>query len=166
MFLVTAVALLVVNHTGLNAREFRGFTGISGVQQDISSDVPKGCVDVGSIVPISRENVTAVMDALAAAWNGTGFSDLLTDEFTSKEQLLQVMTDEVPRDAILTILSVQSSQTFQQCEIIRFAGGRDRLSIVVVVARTQIEFTDPDPDIGFQSIEGTNEYYFLFTEKL
>ena len=80
---------------------------------------------------------------------------ILADSFYDKSRLLDVMDTQVPRDARLSIQSIQGIQTLQQYRV-PDAGGRDSLvSIVSATVRTQLEFNSTN---GFVRLPGTNEF--------
>ena len=67
----------------------------------------------------------------------------------------------VPRDAILSVQSVQGIQTLQQY-LMPADEGEDLVSIVSATVRTQLEFNNPST--GFVRLPGVNEFVLQVTQ--
>ncbi len=80
-----------------------------------------------------------------------------------KSRLLDVIAEEVPRDAKLRIVSVQGINTLDQYQR-KVTDRLVQVSMVSAIVRTQIEFTLPK--FGFQRLDGTAEFTLEVTERL
>ena len=107
--------------------------------------------------PIAREAVEQAVRAVAEAWNTGRLSDLLAADLQGGSQLQDTLAAVLPRDARLTVLSVQGVSTVDQ-----YLQGGKRLSTMLAVVRTQVEFNDPR--VGYRRLEGLNEWYFRVEE--
>ncbi|PIR00326.1 MAG: hypothetical protein COV66_07535 [Nitrospinae bacterium CG11_big_fil_rev_8_21_14_0_20_45_15] len=143
--------------TPASAFEFRSFTSISKPMK-----VPEGATRPDKLEPLDPQIIKQAVYDLAKAWNGQGFSELIDPDFANAEQLLLVITNDVPRNARLEVLSVQSLSTLDQF-IKKVEDGEDRTSTVTATVRMQIVFNDPVN--GFQRLEGTNELLFRIEEE-
>ena len=145
--------------TTTSAREFRTISTITSP----NNPLPDGAIRPAQIEPIDLKIIEKAVHDLAAAWNGEGLADWIAGDFASLEQLKLVITNDVPRDARIRVLSIQGMQTLDQYQQ-TVTNGIDRTSIVTATARMAIEFTDPVT--GFQRLDGTNEFQFRVVEEL
>lgn len=109
------------------------------------------------MVPVDRGAVEQAVRAVAQAWNTGRLSDLLAADLEGGSRLQDTLAEVLPRDAKLTVLAVQGVSTLDQ-----YLQGGKRFSTVLVSVRTQVEFNDPR--VGFQRLEGLNEWYFRVEE--
>lgn len=123
-----------------------------------------GAIPVEKIKPVSRELVENAVRKIVQAWNNKNLEEVLGEDFYDRDLLIDAMSEKVPRDAELRILSIQGIQTLSQHVEVDPSGNRWLISTVSATVRTQVEFNDPDR--GFQRREGTNEYIFLVKEKV
>jgi len=145
---------------GAIASEFRAYTPIL-----IPRALPGGAAPQAAKVirPVSNKVMAKVVVRLIRAWNRNGLDKVLSNEFFDRTRLNDAMSNKVPRDAALTVLSIQSIQTLNQ-HIESDERGRLMVSLVSVRIRTQLEFNDPAN--GFQRREGTNEYIFRVKQRM
>ena len=125
---------------------------------------PRKALPPEKIKPVPRELVEDAVKELIQAWNNNNLEEVLSEDFYDKDLLLDAMSEKVPRDAELRILSIQGIQTLSQHVEVEPSGEKWLVSTVSATVRTQVEFNDPDT--GFQRREGTNEYIFLVKEKV
>lgn len=135
-----------------DAREARRITTIAR-----PGTLPSGAVRPTTIRPLSRDVVEQAVRDVATAWNTGQLSQYLSSDMNGGASLQDSLASVVPRDARLTVLAVQNVATLDQYE----QAGR-RISTVLAVVRTQIEFNDPR--VGFRRLEGLNEWYFRVEE--
>lgn len=149
---VLATALVLLAGAG-DAREFRRFSPIVTPEAR-----PDDALPVARFVPVDRVLVERAVRALATAWNGGALDPLLDEDFVDGSRLRDVIAEVVPRDALLRVLGLEGVSTLDQY-LRRDAQGRvQRVSTVVVVVLTQVEFNDPVT--GFQRLQGRNELTF------
>lgn len=159
-----AIMLLCLGALSLSntasAREFRSLVGIASPVNPL----PQGAVRPPTIEPVDTKVVEKALYALADAWNGEGLSQLIADDFANASDLMRVLTNDVPTDAKIRILSIQSIQTLDQY-VVDVKDGKDRTSIVTVTARTSVEYEDPSSGKR-QRLVGLNEFFFRITDQL
>lgn len=134
------------------ASELRGFNPIA---------VPEVGLDIGEpvdvIQPVDPRLVHEAVAKLAEAYN-LGLEKFLSPDFFNRQRLLDNISNQIPRDSRLRVLSIQGIQTLNQA-IQRETGKTPvRVSTVSVAVRTQLQFNDPNA--GFDLREGTNEWIF------
>lgn len=109
------------------------------------------------VEPISHAAVEQAVRDVALAWNSGQLSELLADDMQDAGRLRDTLAEVLPRDARLTVLSVQGVSTLDQ-----YLQGDKRLSTVLAVVRTQVEFNDPR--VGYKRLEGLNQWIFRVEE--
>jgi hypothetical protein len=154
---VTGVLLLSPQES--EARRFRHINPIATPQ-----NIPDGAVRMKQRRPVDPELVRQAVLQLADAWNTGQLGDLLDRErFYDRSRLLDVIAEEVPRDAKLRVVSIGAVNTLDQYQQTE----RERLiqvSTVSALVRTQIEFTLPR--FGYQKLDGTSEFTLEVRETL
>jgi hypothetical protein len=144
----------------LQARQFRQMMPIAGPEVE-TANLPENAEPVSRLQPLSRTDVQPLVEKIVGQWNGGSMESILADSFYDKSRLLDVMDTQVPRDARLSIQSIQGIQTLQQYRVPDAGGGRDSLvSIVSATVRTQLEFNSTN---GFVRLPGTNEFLLKVT---
>lgn len=109
------------------------------------------------VEPISHAAVEQAVRDVALAWNSGQLSELLAADMQDAGRLRDTLAEVLPRDARLTVLSVQGVSTLDQ-----YLQGDKRLSTVLAVVRTQVEFNDPR--VGYKRLEGLNQWTFRVEE--
>ncbi len=156
------IALLAAGvAVSVQAREFRAIAEISQ-----PGALPAGAAPVKKVRPVSRATVQKVVERLMASWNTTDLARYLGKDFYDKQLLLDSIDSFVPRDARIRILSIQGIQTLQQWKQPhpREPSTALLVSRVSVTVRTQVEFNDPNA--GFQSRIGTNDYVLKIKQRV
>ena len=150
--LLAAVALASTPHT--RADEFRAINPIPGLELGGRKQVAR---------PVDRAAAEHALRAVFQAWNTPDLRLYLATEFQDRTQLLDQLT-KIPRNATLRLLALESVDTLAQTsEAVPGRGDVVKLtSTIAAVARTQIEFDDPQT--GFQRLEGVDEYVFHVTQ--
>lgn len=142
-----------------SAQESRQLNRI--VTPDSARRLPLGARAVAAIEPVSAQTVEAAVRQLAAAWNTPNLPKYLAPNFYGKDRLVESVNRQLPRDAKLRVLGIQSMQTVSQY-IQPDGTGELVVSRVSVTVRTQIEFNDPRT--GLRRLEGTNEFTLRVAE--
>jgi len=124
--------------------------------------LPSGARAVAAIRPVSAQAVEEAVRQVAAAWNTPQLPTYLAPNFYGKDRLVEGINRQVPRDAKLRVLGIQSTQTVAQFEQRDERLGEIVVSRVLVTVRTQVEFNDPRA--GLRRLEGTNEFTIRVTE--
>lgn len=110
---------------------------------------------------VPREVVEEAVRRIYAAYNTPEFRQYLSERFYDPERLAEAINEKVPREARLRLVSINSAQTVQQ-GLAKDEQGREVLdSLVLVVVRAQMEFTNAQ---GFQRREGESELLLRFRE--
>ncbi|MGV6827129.1 MAG: hypothetical protein ACWA5Q_09140 [bacterium] len=145
----------------LTAKEFRTINPIS-----VPDRVPQGAIAIKRIAPVSGAAVTRAVEQLMASWSTPQLEELINERFYDKDRLLDNIAAFVPRDARVRILAIQSADTVAQYILPSKTDPKSatRVSKVVVVVSTAVEFTDANGQ--FQSLEGVNEYTFEIKQEL
>jgi len=168
-----ALCLLVLVATTASAQEFRRIQPIAGARRAPvtagtaleKTETPNEVTEaVVGLAPIEREAVVASLSALFEAWNTPRLVEYLGAEFYNQDRLTESLAVQVPRDAELRTLNIESINVISQSqrplpELDHALAVTTRVSVIV---RHQLEFNDPSA--GFQAIEGTNEYVLDLTE--
>jgi hypothetical protein len=140
------------------AREFRTFKSIRTPKA-----LPEGAKVGKEIQPVDRKIMEGAVKKLMRSWNTAGMENMLAEDFFDKSRLFDSIDDKVPRDAKLSILSIQGIQTLSQQIQTDTAGAEIVVSTVSATVKTQLEFNDETD--GFQRREGTNEYIFRVKQR-
>lgn len=143
------------------AREFRKISPVS-----VPEVAPQGAIAIKRITPVSAAAVTRAVEQLMASWSTPQLQEMISDRFYDKDRLLDNIAGFVPRDARVRILAIQSTDTVLQYILPSKSdpNAATRVSKVVVVVKTAVEFTDENGQ--FQSLEGVNEYTFEIEQEL
>lgn len=160
--LVRSLALCTALFASLTAtaQEFRQLNPIATPKSP--ARLPQGTRAVEAIRPVSAQTVEAAVSKLAAAWNTPGLAAFLAPNFYGKDRLVESVNRQLPRDAKLRVLGIQSTQTVAQYFQADAEGREMRVSRVSVTLRTQVEFNDPRA--GLRRLEGTNEFLLQVAE--
>jgi len=110
---------------------------------------------------IPREVVEEAVRRIYTAYNTPEFRQYLSERFYDPERLLDAVNEKVPREARLRLISVNSAQTVSQQQVKDEQGKLVSESLVLVVAKAQLEFTTA---AGFQRREGESELVLRFRE--
>lgn len=119
---------------------------------------------VAKIIPVERRLVKKVVKDILSKWNTPGFKKALSSDFKDKEQLVDSIQQNVPRNAKLRLLAIESVQTLSQAREGTPGGQGVLVSRVSVVVRLQLEFNNPI--IGFQRLDGRNEMIINIRQSL
>jgi hypothetical protein len=141
--------------------QFRSFTPIASPRSYVSG-LPAGTVAVEQLVPLRRSEIESRLEKIIEQWNNPGMAATLAEEFYDRTRLLDAVNTDIPRDAKLRILSIQSVRTLRQYQVPAMNGEAEiNVSIVSATARTQLEFNSPT---GFVRLPGTNEFILRITK--
>lgn len=142
------------------AQEFRGINPIATPKA--AGKLPADAKQVKERKPVDLQKLADAIKDIMASWNTPKLASRLSDNFYDKDRLLDALNTKVPRDARLSILSIQGIQILDQYVIPGQSGAPDTyVSTVSATVRTQVEFNDPVN--GFQRLDGTNEYILKVT---
>lgn len=157
--LAIAVAAVIGATAAMDAaaQEFRRFQPIARPEAP-----PPGFERVEPIDPVSGAMAEKAAKEIIASWNGPGLGEYVAEDFVDRDRLMDSMIEDVPRDANIRVLSTRSPQTVQQFRSTA-GGAQQTVSIVSVVAETQIEFQDPNA--GFRRLRGENELLLRIVEE-
>ncbi len=129
--MVLLVALLIFVTTA-QAREFREV-------RDIASPTLAGDERAPRVFqPVDRKVVDEAVRMVFDNYNTPAMENMLSDEFNDKTRVLDAI-EEIPRDAILRVRSVQGIQVYDQTITPSI-----RTSTVSVTVDAQMEFTGAD----------------------
>jgi len=144
----------------VGASEFRAFQPIL-----TPSAVPENgrALAQNQMKPVSRTMAEKAVGKLIAAWNRKNLDSVLGDEFYDKSRLNDAMNGKVPRDAELSLLAIQDTQTLQQ-QVVDSPSGKLLVSTVSITVKTQLTFNDPTA--GYQRREGVNEYIMRIKQRI
>ncbi len=155
--------------------EFRSFNPIQGPDQltprwdgsaagfQDSPDIQRILQESRARVPdLARKAVAGIFDA----WSKGNVDGLLAEGFYDKSRFLDLLKLDVPRDARVRILAIESIHPLEEVSSVETVPSlilrvRTRLSAVV---RTQIEFEDPGR--GFRKIQGRNEFILRLNQEI
>jgi hypothetical protein len=159
------LAALALAPLGAPAQTFRSIQPILVPDAQMREAIRQGAELRGAAIPgmrqIPREAVEDAVRRIYAAYNTPDFRQFLSERFYDPERLLAAIDEKVPREATLRLLSISSAQTVSS-QRVKDEQERDVVeSLVLVVARAQMEFTNPQ---GFQRREGEQELVLRFRE--
>jgi len=160
---LAGLMLILSNSGAIQASEFRS------IQPVLTAAMAQGGQSLApgekrvALKPIPRKVAKQAADKIMAAWNGNHMDSVLGKEFFDKSQLSDAMNSKVPRDARLSVLSIQDVQTLAQ-KTADSPQGRLLVSTVTITLKTQLTFNDPVN--GFQRREGTNEYTMRIKQRM
>ncbi|WP_416897556.1 MAG: hypothetical protein ACMVY4_19145 [Minwuia sp.] len=106
-------------------------------------------------VAVDPAAVRVAFTALLEKWNQPEFAAAVQNSLFDGDRFIEVLFQDVPRNARLRVLGVTGVTTLDQA-FIEVNGEVQRSSIVSLSANTQVEFVDANGD--FQRREGTNEF--------
>ncbi len=161
---ITALLLascMVLISTSTAARQFRSIQAIATPEQARQA-LPPGAQPVAKIAPLEREEVEPLVRRVVESWNTPEMEQTLGRALYDKSRLLDTMDAAVPRDAHLSLQSVQGIRTVEQY-VIPATGDRTQSTVSVVSAqvRAQLEFNSAN---GFRRLTGTNELLLRITK--
>ena len=143
-----------------HARQFRQVIPIATPDKSATS-LPEGALAVENPRELGREEVKAAVSEVLSKWNTGNLSEVLSESFFDRTRLTDAVDNIAPRDATLSIQSVQGIQTLQQF-IMPGDDGDSLVSIVSATVRTQLEYNDPES--GFVRLPGVNEFVLKVTQ--
>jgi len=135
------------------ASEFGAFNPIAVPETGVAGGEP-----VEMMQPVDPRLVHKAVAQLVGTYNLQGLENFLSPTFFNRQRLLDNISNQIPRDSRLRVLSIQGIQTLNQS--IRRQEGQIplRVSTVSVTVRTQLQFNNPTT--GFDRRDGTNEWIF------
>lgn len=152
---ILLLLLILSSQNNAHARQFRLIKPIATADQSDSS-LPAGAESVEQIQGFKRSEIEPLVRDVISKWNTSDMSSILSDEFYDKSRLLDVMDTGVPRDATITIQSVQGIQTLGQYIVPGSGGERGEIvSTVSATVRTQIEYNNSSGNLV--KTNGVNE---------
>jgi hypothetical protein len=162
---VLAAALGALLAAPAAAQTFRSIQPILAPDAQMREAIRQGATLRGAAIPglrqVPREAVEEAVRKIYASYNTPDFRQYLSERFYDPERLLMAIDEKVPREAKLRLLSISSAQTVST-QRTKDEQGLDVVeSLVLVVARAQIEFTSLQ---GFQRREGEQELVLRFRE--
>ncbi len=158
-FILLAISFFTVP---VQAQEFRI---IQPIATPVLADTPlaEGARPVKKIIPLDRRVIEETMQEIARSWNTPDMSQNFAATLQDKDRLMDSMNAYAPVDAQLRLLSIGSYRVLAQ-EIKEDDQGAQLISRVSVIARTQVEYNDPEN--GFQRRPGEQEYIIKITQKV
>jgi hypothetical protein len=155
------VALLFILAAGsASAQTFRSFQTIPVPDPATREAMRLRGAAVG-IRQVPRDVVEEAVHRIYAAYNTPDFRQYLSERFYDPERLVEAIAEKVPREAVLRLVSINSIQTVSQQPAKDELGRETVESLVLVVVRAQMEFTNAQ---GFQRREGESELVLRFRE--
>lgn len=165
-FGATMLGVLSVDH--VDAREFRKGNRIAvpDTTTDKNPRFQSTTKPTQQIIvePVDDEAIRIAIMQLGQDWNNGQLDKWLDPTFYDRERLLDTISQDVPRDAKLRILSVSSIRTIEQNTVPRGDNKLLRSSTVSAIIDHQIEFNDPSA--GYQRLTGRSEFLFKVTAEL
>jgi len=175
--ILSAFALVLVVCAGVRAAEFRNLNPIPtpGSVDTVASrlvaelcadgDMCTNLVELTEPQPLRRQTVQQAVREVARAWNSNRLEQYLARDFVDRNRLLDTISDVVPRDARMRVLSVRNVQTLAQyLQPATPERSALRLSVVSARAETQVEYNDPVR--GFvRSKKDVQEYVFVIADQ-
>lgn len=175
LFVCASIVLAALTIGEVRAAELRSFNSIRTPGDLPASDIaelrrvcpPSVC---GEPVlrpvptPVSAAAIRRSAEAIARVWNSTRLETFLGQDFFDRRRLLDTITTQVPRNARLRLLSINSAETIQQFDFVKEGVPTYRASVVTARIRYQIEFRVPAS--GSVQVDSRDEYLLLVTERI
>lgn len=158
--IICALCLAGVNIS--EARQFRKIAPIPVAPEVISAPVPENLQTITPLAPIDANIMVEKIEEIVASWNREGLSTFLDQAFPNRLQLLNVLSRDIPSDAVLQLLSVQNITTLNQHWANTAPGQRSRISNVVATVNLQIRFVDPRR--GLITLPHESQFYLRVVE--
>jgi len=168
------IAFITIGIANVSDASFRSLQPVAAPRETWSSDrQATGALPGEDTERLAREArarspqlAREAMQRLVNSWNQGDTARFLSPSFVDRDRFLTSWDGQVPRDARIRLLSVESAQALDQDNRIE---GSPPTSLhvstrVSVRATTQIEFNDPA--LGFQRREGRNEYFFVIRQRI
>lgn len=165
-----ALAALVAAGIGLGAlaslpdagaQGFREIRRIPAPQRPSAAPpAPEGAKLLTEPVAIDPKVIEAAARKVLAAWNQGDLEQFLADDFQNRERLLDAISADVPRDAVIRILAIRNVKTFDQY-LRRGDDGTEIVTHASAQIDTQIEYEDPKG--GLRRLRGSGDYLFELT---
>jgi hypothetical protein len=144
----------------VQARSFRGAEIILSPralpQKGDASPRPADAALAGQLPAFDAGLVKNAVADLAQSWNSGKLSNYLDEGFYNKDRLLDTISSDIPKDAILRVLSIRNITVLNSSSSIDPNTQKvERASRVSATVETQVEFNHPAN--GFQRLPGTLE---------
>lgn len=154
ILLMTLSLTVAVAH----AREFRASRFIATPAKPISYEPPAddGTIVVKQPVTLDPHLIRKAFQVLFDAWSTPELAEMLDDGFTNRQQILNLIAQDIPFNARINILGVSSVRVLHQRMRKNETGSDTLYSVVAAEVTTQVIYQDPQ--LGYQQIEGTGEY--------
>lgn len=186
--------LMIIFASALNAGEFRSFVPVanqqtikeswsetSAVSTATSEDLGISQADLEKIARDARNRASELartgLKNMFDAWNSGQIEKYLSPKFYDVNRFLDAMLTDVPRDARVRLMAIESIQPIEQVnQLVDALTGQPTanstasdLQLLVktkisAVVRTQVEFNDLAN--GFQKREGRNEFILELAQKI
>lgn len=143
-----------ISHSA-DARQFRKIAPIP-VSPDIATVKNQDGL-VTNLEPIEATFVQEKIEEIIASWNTEGLQHYLDRLFPNRWQLISVLNRDIPKDAVLQLLTVQNINTINQKWVSNTPEQRVRESTVVATVNLQIRFLDATR--GVITLPHTSQFY-------
>lgn len=164
----TAAIFLILICGAAQAADFRSIRPIQKNQPVIQQSTPPANPAAGSqlveapdgagFVPVDPAAVRIAFINLMERWNTPEFARAVENSLFDGSRLLEVLFQDVPRNATLRILNVSNVTTLDQ-SFVDDNGKILRASTVTLTANSQVEFVDANG--AFQRRDGTNDFLII-----
>lgn len=138
-----------------DARQFRKLAPIP-VSPDVATLKNQDRL-VTNLEPIEARFVQEKIEEIVASWNTQGLQHYLDTLFPNRWQLISVLNRDIPKDAVLQLLTVQNINTINQQWVTNTPEKRVRESTVVATVNLQIRFLDATR--GVITLPHTSQFY-------
>lgn len=156
------LAALVLMSTHVVADEFRTMSRIPKPSGSGNADFPAPQLRL-DLPPVTSDMVELAVHSIAGLWNTPQMDEVLAGGFIDADLLGDTISNLLPRDARLRVLSVNSFQTLSQ-SVERDDNDRAIVSSrVSVLVSTQIEYQSAQ---GLVRVPGVNEFIVRFDQFL
>lgn len=156
-FQIKFLTLLVITALFCSITQARQFRQIVPIATPVktTSALPEGAIAVENPQQLDRATVETAVNEVLSKWNTPDMQSTISEQFFDKVRLGDAVDTLVPRDATMSVQSIQGVQTLQQY-ILPEPEGNNLVSIVSATVRTQLEFNNPEQ--GFVRLPGVNEF--------
>lgn len=188
------VIMMIILASAVNAGEFRSFVPVANQQaiKESWSDSSVVSTAAGKTPGISQTDLDKIarearnraselartgLNNMFEAWNSGQIEKFLSPRFYDVNRFLDAMLTDVPRDARVRLMAIESIQPIEQVnQLVDALTGQPTANTIAsdlqllvktkisAVVRTQVEFNDLNN--GFQKREGRNEFILELSQKI
>ena len=141
-----------------DARQFRKMAPIPVAPEVLAKqNLEASSSQISQLEPIDANFIKTKLEEIIASWNSEALQSYLDRSFPNRWQLNSVLSRDIPKDAVLQLLTIQNISTINQQWADSTPGQRVRESTVIATVNMQIRFLDATQ--GVITLPHTSQFY-------